>query len=213
MASARSGTMPARLNRWACRPLNVWPSMASAGIERPRASTAAWNSPAISARLELISSRWSSVSGVPGAPIALYLPTANTSTLIPSACERGGIVDHGLHHADGADLGGWGGVDGAGLAGDPVGRRTHQAGGERIDRFALVDGCDGGGQFGSAGHGAAGRVDVEKHRLMSSRSAGLTQGRADFLGTGGTRTARGRRGPACGGSVPRWTRCRCHPRR
>ena len=75
--------MPARLNRWACRPVNAWPSIASDGMARPRASTAAWNSAAVSARLELISSRWSSVSGVPGVPIALYLPTANTSTLSP----------------------------------------------------------------------------------------------------------------------------------
>ena len=32
-----------------------------------------------------MSLRWSSVSGVPGAPIALYLPTENTSTLMPRA--------------------------------------------------------------------------------------------------------------------------------
>ena len=38
-------------------------------------------------------------------------------------------------------------------------RRTH-----RPALRSLSD-CDGGGEFGSAGHGAAGRVDVEKHRL------------------------------------------------
>ena len=32
-----------------------------------------------------MSSRWSLVSGFPGAPIALYLPTENTSTLMPAA--------------------------------------------------------------------------------------------------------------------------------
>ena len=69
--------------------------------------------------------------------------------------ERGRVVDHGLHHADGPDTGGGRGIDGACLAGDPVGGGTHQAGREGIDRLALIDGCHGGGEFRGARYGAA----------------------------------------------------------
>ena len=52
--------------------------------------------------------------------------------------DGGGTIHHRLHHADGADLRGWGGVNGAGLRSHPVGSRAHQPGGKRIDGLALI---------------------------------------------------------------------------
>ena len=98
--------------------------------------------------------------------------------------EASTVVDNRLDHTDRSDAGRGCGVDGASLGCDPVGRRAHKAGREGIDRLAVVERGNGGGKFRCAGHGSAGRIDVEEHRLDVGAVGGFTQGGPDFLRVG-----------------------------